>query len=75
MGWIPHSSVLRQVLVGSYCYVPSWPVLKTDFTQGPKRVMLICNRELSGIRRPGSLGKVDGWGKSYPPTLNRKVED
>jgi hypothetical protein len=30
MGWIPYSSAWCQGHMGSYCYVPSWPVLKID---------------------------------------------
>jgi hypothetical protein len=36
--------------VGSYYYVPSWPVLKTDATQGPKQVTLIRNGEPPGMQ-------------------------
>jgi hypothetical protein len=37
MGWIPYLSARCQGRVGSYCYVPSGLVLKTDAIQNPKR--------------------------------------
>jgi hypothetical protein len=40
--------------VGSYCYVPSWSVLKDNTTRDPKRAMLIHNGEPLGKQRPGS---------------------
>jgi hypothetical protein len=45
---------------GSYCYVPSWPVLKTDATRGLKRAMPIRNGEPPGMQRPGSPSRVAG---------------
>jgi hypothetical protein len=65
--------------VDSYYYIPSWSVIKTDATRGMKWATLIRNGETRASRGPGppprSLGKVDGWGKSHLPTLNRKVEE
>jgi hypothetical protein len=36
-GWIPYSSARCQGHMGSYCYIPSWPVFKTNVTQNPQR--------------------------------------
>jgi hypothetical protein len=37
MGWIPYMSGQCQWHVGSYCYIPSGLLLKTDTTQNPLR--------------------------------------
>jgi hypothetical protein len=62
MGWIPYSSAYCQARVGSYCYVLSHHMLKTNATQVPKWVMLIHGGELPGmsVRRPGSLSPFAG---------------
>jgi hypothetical protein len=62
MRWIPYSSVYQQEHMGSYYYVLSYQVLKTNATQVPKRVMFIQGGELPGMSvwRPGSLSRVIG---------------
>jgi hypothetical protein len=76
-GWIPYSSAQCQGRVGSYCYVPSWPVLKTDATQNPQRGDLICIREPLGMRRPELPFWVARLGglvmESRPTVLNRRL--
>jgi hypothetical protein len=37
MEWIPYLSGRYQGHMGSYCYVLSWLVLKTDATRNPQR--------------------------------------
>jgi hypothetical protein len=60
LGWIPYSSAWCQGHVGSYRYIPSWPVLKTDATQGLHRVILIHILESLAVQRHGSPSQVIG---------------
>jgi hypothetical protein len=48
--------------MGSYCYVPSWLVLKTNNNQGTKLATFIHNGEPPGMQRPESPSQVTGKG-------------
>jgi hypothetical protein len=65
--------------MGSYYYITSWLVLRTDATRDLQWTILIHIREPPGMRRPGSPSQVVGYGeqvvKSCPPALNRRVEE
>jgi hypothetical protein len=72
-GWIPYLSAWCQGRVGSYCYIPSSPVLP----ENRKWSIFIRIREPPGTRWLGLPFRVAGLGglviESYPPTLNCRV--
>jgi hypothetical protein len=57
---MPYLSARCQRRVGSYCYIPSWSLLKTDATRDPRWVMFIRIGEPLGLRRLESLSRVAG---------------
>jgi hypothetical protein len=60
MGWIPYSSSQCQVCMGSYCYDPSWPVLKTCATRNPQRGDIYPYREAPGHAK-GQAPFLGSW--------------
>jgi hypothetical protein len=63
--------------MGSYFYVPSWVVLKTETTQNPERGDIYPYWGAPGMRRTGSPFRVTRLGKlvteSRPLVLKCRV--
>jgi hypothetical protein len=51
--WVPYSSMRCQGHVGSYCYVPSWSVLKTNSTRDPRHALARIPFSGSWVRQTG----------------------
>jgi hypothetical protein len=69
-GWIPYSSAQCQGHVGSYCYVPSWPVLNIDAT----RIYIDEPPCMQRPRLPFRVARIGGLVmESHPPALNHRV--
>jgi hypothetical protein len=66
MGWIPYLSSHCYGHGGSYNYVPSWPVLKTDATQNPQRGNIYLYQ--------GDPGHKKGWAP-FPGSRVRRASD
>jgi hypothetical protein len=75
MGWIPYSSAQCQGRMGSYCYIPSWLVLKTDATRNPQLGDIYPYRGAPGHAEAQApfLGSQVWWASDRTPSAHTQL--